>query len=177
MSLEDLVEQLVEDRSLDALETLCGSYSEEVLEALVDAAGRILGDERSDPADDGIVERVRLHVVEAKATGVCIDALSVGDAETREFALSCLSEIGDHVAVEPMIRLLTDPDERIREAAASHLALLTSYDFGQDPKKWRDFEARRVKGLQEQEVEDQEDRSRRIKLRMKGQIEAAQSQE
>ncbi len=173
MSLEDLVAELVEERSFDALDTLTGSFSEDVLEALIEAAGRILTDEGSDPADDQIVERIRQHLVDAKAVGLLVDALSWSQIEVREFALSVLSEIGDYTAVDPMIRLLEDRDPRVREAAASQLALMTSYDFGMDPKKWREWEARRVKGLAEQAIEDQEDRSRRLKLRMKGQIEAA----
>jgi len=168
MSLERLVDQLVEERSYEALETLVGSFSDEVLEALIESAARVIGDDRADPADDGIVEQIRLHLVDAKAVGVLVDALQGTDAITKEFALSCLSEIGDHDAVAPMVRLLEDRDPAVREAAASHLALLTHYDFGKDPERWRDWEARRTKGLEEQEVEDREDRSRRLKLRMKG---------
>lgn len=168
MSVERLVDQLVEERSYEALETLTGSFSEEVLEVLIEAAGRIIGADRADPADDGIIEQIRLHLVDAKAVGLLADALQGSDLITQEFALACLSEIGDHAAVAPMIRLLEERDPAVREAAASHLSLLTHYDFGQDPKRWREWEARRTKGLQEQEVEDREDRSRRLKLRMKG---------
>jgi hypothetical protein len=167
MTLQTLVSQLVDDRSLEALERLTGSRNDEVLEALVEAAGQIQGDDRGDTNDGDIVDGIRSHLVELKAVGVLTDALKFPDPASREFALSCLSEIGNLDAMPPMIALLRDKDESVRETAAAHLALLTKYDFGFDAKKWTAWHQRRAAGLVEQAVEDREDEVRRLKLQMR----------
>ncbi len=167
MTLQSLVSQLVDDRSLEALERLTGSRNDEVLEALVEAAGQIKDDDRGDTNDGDIVDGVRAHLVELKAVGVLTDALKFPEPASREFALSCLSEIGNLDAVPPMIALLRDKDEGVRETAAAHLALLTKYDFGHDAKKWTQWHQRRAAGLVEQEAEDREDEVRRLKLQMR----------
>ncbi len=169
MSLASLVEQLVEERSYDALERLTGSRNEEVLDALIEAASRIISTDQLDPSDDGgIVDGVRSHLIDARPVGLLIDSLKHPDATVREFALSCLGEIGDLAAVGPMVKLLENSDPATREAAAAHLALLTKYDFGQDASKWREWEGKRMRGLVEQAKEDREDEARRLKLRMRG---------
>lgn len=168
MSVDALVDELVEDGSLDALERLTGSRSDEVLAALVGAAARIIESEQYDETEDRIVETIRLHLVESKAVGVLIDALSTPSATTREFALACLGEIGDTTAVAPMINLLDDDDAGVREAAAEHLALLTRYDFGRDAEKWREWHRRLVKGRHEQVEEDREDEQRLLRLKLRG---------
>lgn len=168
MSLEDLVEELVEERSLDALERLTGSRNDEVLEALVGAAGRLLHAETTEDTDDGIVEAIRAHLVECRAIGVLVDALGSQDGVVRELALACLGEIGDPAPIPHMIALLEHKDSGTREAAAAHLALLTSYDFGQDPAPWRAWWDRKVKGLEDQALEDREDGARLLKLKMRG---------
>src|SRR5688572_13181689 len=149
MNLEELVDMLVEDRSPEALEALTGSRADEVMEALIQAAGELVKSDRNDETDDGIVESIRQHLVETRAIGLLTDALGHADATTREFALTCLSEIGDPAAVPAMINLLEHKDPATREVAAEHLALLTHYDFGKDVAKWRDWDQRRVKGLAE----------------------------
>ena len=105
MSLENLVNELVDDRSLDALQRLTGSRNEEVLEALIEAAGRILGADRTDPSDDEIVDTVRSHLIETKPVGLLADALQSTDPTTQEFALGCLSQIGDIASLDPMVLL------------------------------------------------------------------------
>src|SRR5688572_6651596 len=132
MSLEDLVDELVEQRSQEALEALTGSRADEVLEALIQAAGALMRTETSEEADDNIVETIRGHLVDSKPVGLLIDALQSTDATTREFALSVLSEVGDPQPIPFMINLLEHKDEGTREAAAEHLALLTHYDYGRD---------------------------------------------
>lgn len=168
MNLEELVDMLVEDRSPEALEALTGSRNDEVLEALIQAAGTLLKSERADETDDGIVESIRQHLVESRAIGLLTDALASSDAMTREFSLSCLSEIADPAAIPFMINLLEHKDAGTREAAAEHLALLTHYDFGKDVAKWREWHDRKIKGLAEQEVEDREDQARRLRLQHRG---------
>jgi len=170
MSLQKVVDELVEERSLDALERLTGSNNEDVFDALVFAAGRILSADHADPADDEIVEELRHRLIEVKATAALIDALSVPEPVTQEFALACLSEIGDMVGFEPMLRLLEEGAPEIRPVAAEQLSLLTHYDFGADPVKWREWQNRRVKGLVEQEIENREDQARLLNARMKGTI-------
>ncbi|MGE0710363.1 MAG: hypothetical protein AB7N76_26255 [Planctomycetota bacterium] len=169
VNLDDLVDQVVEERSFEALERLTGSRSEAVLDALVEAAGRLLGADEPDDADDEIIETIRLRLVETKATGPLIDALHPdADPTTQEFAMSCLAEIGDMIAFEPMLRLLREGRKGAREVAAGQLTLLTNYDFGMDAEKWREWSDRRLAGQEAQEVEDREDLSRRLNLRMKG---------
>ncbi len=168
MNLDDRVEQLVSERSLEALEALTGSRNDEVLEALIQAAGELQKSETTDETEDGIVESIRNHLVECRAIGLLVDALASQDSTTREFALSCLSEIGDPTPVPFMINLLEHKDPATREAAAEHLALLTHYDFGKDVAKWREWHDRRLKGLEEQAVEDREDQARRLRLQIRG---------
>lgn len=168
MNLEDLVDELVAQRSSEALEALTSTKNDEVVEALIQAAGTLLKSDTDDDADDGIVEAIRSHVVECKAVGLLGDALSSSDATTREFALSCLSEIGDHAPIPLMINLLEHRDPATREAAAEHLSLLAHYDFGTDVAKWREWYERRLKGLEEQVVEDREDVARRLRLQHRG---------
>lgn len=168
MNLDELVDELVSARSLEALEALTGSRNDEVLEALIQAAGALQGAETAEETDDGIVESIRSHLVECRAIGLLVDALAAPDATTREFALSCLSEIGDPTPVPFMINLLDHKDAGTREAAAEHLALLTHYDFGKDVAKWREWHERRIKGLEEQAQEDREDQARRLRLQIRG---------
>jgi len=169
VSLDDLVHQLVEDRSLEALEFLTGSRNEDVLEELVTAAGRVLGDDQQDDADDEIVDTIRQRLIEVKATGPLIDALGFdSDPITQEFAMGCLAEIGDMVAFEPLLKILEEGRGELKTVAASQLALLTNYDHGPDAKKWREWNHRRIDGLQEQAVEDAEENARRLNLRLKG---------
>ena len=100
VSVQDVVDQLVEDRSLDALERLTGSKSDRVLEGLVEAAGRLINAPMFDDEEDRIIETIRQHLVDTKCVGVLVDALRIYDDEaTVEFALACLSEIGDTKAV------------------------------------------------------------------------------
>lgn len=167
MSLDSLVSELVDERSLEALEKLTSSRNEEVLYALVEAAGQIVAADHGDDNDDAILEGVRSHLVDSKAVGILIDALNLVDPSAREFSLSCLSEIADPIAIPEMIALLKDSDEGVRNAAAAHLALLTKYDFGHDAKKWREWDHKRVAGLLEQIVEDREDMARRLKMQMR----------
>lgn len=168
MDLEDLIEALVEERSTDALETLLGSKAEVVLEALVNAAGQILKAETQEDVDDQIVEEIRGHLVEAKAMAILTEALGSPEATTREFALSCLSEIGDTGAAAAMVNLLESKDAGTREAAAEHLSLLTHYDYGQDVAKWREYVERRAKGVVEQAAEDEEAAQRLLRLKIRG---------
>ena len=164
-----MVHQLVEDRSLEALEFLTGSRNEDVLEELVIAAGRILGDDQQDDADDEIVDTIRQRLIEVKATGPLIDALGIdNDPVTQEFAMGCLAEIGDMVALDPLIKILEEGSPELKTVAASQLALLTNYDHGPDAKKWREWNLRRIDGLQEQALEDAEENARRLNLRLKG---------
>jgi HEAT repeat protein len=39
--------------------------------------------------------------------------------------------------VKPLVDLLEDKDQRVRDAAAAALKSLTSQDFGDDVKRWR----------------------------------------
>ncbi len=164
MTLERLIDELVDDRSLDALARLTGSKNEEVLAGLIEGAGRLIGADRPDPSDDEILDSLRQHLIDCRATGLLVDALASPDENAQEFALGCLSQIGDLQAFEPMVKLLETGKPDMKAIAAEHLSLLTHYDFGDDPAKWRDWFSRRAQGLIEQAVEDREDVARRLKL-------------
>ena len=99
--------------------------------------------------------------------GLLVDAIQRPNAATREFALSCLSEIGDLAALGPMVNLLEDRDPTVREMAAEHLTLLTHKHFGQDAAKWRDWQHRRVAGIAEQAEQDHAELRDRIRHQMR----------
>ena len=176
MQLDDLIAELIDERSLEALERLTGSRHEDVLEALVEAAGEILASDEADEADDDILEGIRYHLIECKAVGLLIDALQSSRPETREFALGCLGESRESRAVPAMIQLLKDPEPSVKEAAAEHLALLTNYDFGADPEKWKEWFAKKVQGEAEQAEEDREDEARMLRLQLRGQREPGEGE-
>jgi hypothetical protein len=167
MNLDDVVDQLVDERSLLAMERLTGSRTPSVLDAIVEAAGRLLASDDPHESDDEIVDTLHQHLVDTKATGSLIDGLGM-DSTTQEFAMGCLAEIGDMVAFEPILRVLEESKGSLREAAASQLSLLTNYDFGDDVAKWSEWNGRRIQGLAEQVVEDRADQARRLNLRLKG---------
>ncbi len=75
MNLDERIDELVSERSLEALEALTGSRNDEILEALIQAAGELQKAETGEEADDGIVETIRQHLVECRAIGLLVDAL------------------------------------------------------------------------------------------------------
>jgi hypothetical protein len=135
--IEELVDELIDDRSVEALERLTGSSDDRVLAALVEVAGKIIDGDRADDDDDTIVEEIQAHLVKCAKTGPLIDALDSKNPSVRELALGCLGEIGDLSAAEHMIGRLEDAEASVREAALEHLTLLTDQDFGMDPPAWR----------------------------------------
>ena len=135
--VEELVDELIDDRSVEALERLTGSSHERVLAALVDVAGRIIEDDRSEESDDTIVEEIQAHVVKCAQTGPLVDALESKNPSVREFALACLGEIGDMSTAAAMIGRLEDENQGVREAALEHLTLISDQDLGPDPAAWR----------------------------------------
>lgn len=167
--IEELVEELIDERSLEALERLTGSNHERVISALIEVAGTIIEDDRAEESDDTIVEEIQAHVVKAAQIGPLVDALENNkNPNVREFALACLGEIGDLTATEPMIDRLEDEEPGVREAALEHLTLLTDQDFGPDPapwRKWLETVAEREKlRVQEQREELAEKKQKRSKV-------------
>ena len=79
-----------------------------------------------------------------------------------------LAEIGDMVAFAPLLKVLEEGRGDLKGAAAEQLSLLTNYDYGPDAQKWREWNERRIKGLEEQRAEDEEENARRLNLRLKG---------
>ena len=161
--IEELCEELVRERSMEALERLTGSKAERVLAALIDAAGEILDADTPQDEDDTILEEIQAHLVKCSELGPLVDALEAANAKptVKEFVLGCLGEIGDPAAAEPMINCLEDADQGVREAAAEHLSLLTDHDFGIDPIAWRKWlEAQDALAKQREEDEREESRQR-----------------
>lgn len=163
----ELVDELIDDRSVEALERLTGSKNEGVLAALIEAAGRIVDDDRSEEIDDTIVEEIQAHLVKCAKVGPLVDALEHKKPSVRELALGCLGEIGDTGAAGPMIERLEDEDPGVREAAAEHLTLLSDQDFGMDAAAWRKWlenvaerEKERVKEAREELAEKRQKKSK-----------------
>jgi HEAT repeat protein len=61
------------------------------------------------------------------------------DPEFRRYLAFLLGEMGDPVAVEPLIDVLQDRDIMIKETAAMSLSQLAGENFGVDQKKWKDW--------------------------------------
>lgn len=159
--IEELCEELVRERSMEALERLTGSKADRVLAALIEAAGEILDAETPQDEDDTILEEIQAHLVKCAELGPLTDAIESSKPSVKEFVLGCLGEIGDPAAAEPMITCLEDPDQGVREAAAEHLSLLTDHDFGIDPIAWRKWlEAQDALAKQREEDEREESRQR-----------------
>src|SRR3954463_4588975 len=135
--IEELCEELVRERSMEALERLTGSKADRVLARLIEAAGEIVDADTPQDEDDTILEEIQAHLVKANELGPLVDSLEAARPSVKEFVLGCLGEIGAPAAAEPMINCLEDADQGVREAAAEHLSLLTDHDYGIDPIAWR----------------------------------------
>jgi HEAT repeat protein len=166
--IRELVDEVVDDRSVEALERLLGSNHDSVLAALIEAAGSIVDDDRSEEVDDTIVEEIQAHLVKCAKIGPLVDALQNRSPSVRELALACLGEIGDMGAAQAMIACLEDEDPGVREAAGEHLPLLSDQDFGPDPAAWRKWletvAAREKERVREERAELAEKRQRRAKV-------------
>jgi len=167
--IEDLCEELVRERSMEALERLTGSKADRVLAALIDSAGAILEADTPQDEDDTILEEIQAHLVKCAELGPLTDALEAAAAKpsSKEFILGCLGEIGDPSAAEPMIVCLEDPDAGVREAAAEHLSLLTDHDFGIDPIAWRRWLEAQDDLAKQREQEEREESRQRAKAKAK----------
>src|SRR5580704_281504 len=106
--IEELCEELVRERSMEALERLTGSKAERVIASLIQAAGEILDADTPQDEDDTIIEEIQAHLVKCAEVGPLTDALEAATTKpaTKEFVLGCLGEIGDPAAAEPMINRL-----------------------------------------------------------------------
>jgi len=167
--IEELSEELVRERSMEALERLTGSKAERVLSALIEAAGEILEADTPQDEDDTILEEIQAHLVKCAELGPLNDALEnpATKPSVKEFVLGCLGEIGDPAAAEPMINRLEDEDPGVREAAAEHLSLLTDNDFGVDPVAWRKWLEAQDDLAKQREAEERDEAKQRAKAKAK----------
>jgi hypothetical protein len=165
--IEDLKQELIRERSLEALERLTGSNLDRVLGALIEAVGEIVDADVPQDEDDTIVEEIQSHLVRSAEIGPLVDALSNENASVREFALGCLGEMENLNAAEPMIARLEDPEPAVREAAAEHLSLLTDHDFGINPAAWRQWLAEQAEIATIREAEEREESKQRAKAKTK----------
>jgi hypothetical protein len=165
--IEELVEELVDERSMEALERLTGSKNERVLAALIEAAGEIIDAETPQDEDDTILEEIQAHLVKCAEVGPLLDALEHKNPSIRELALACLGEMGDPSVAEPMIARLEDEEESVREAAAEHLSLLTDHDFGVDVAAWRGWLETQAGLAKQREIEEREESKQRAKAKTK----------
>ena len=167
--IEELCEELVRERSMEALERLTGSKADRVLVALIEAAGEILDADTPQDEDDTILEEIQAHLVKCSELGPLVDALESANAKpsVKEFVLGCLGEIGDPAAAEPMINCLEDADQGVREAAAEHLSLLTDHDFGIDPIAWRKWLEAQDALAKQREIDEREESRQRAKAKAK----------
>jgi hypothetical protein len=165
--IEDLCEELVRERSMEALERLTGSKAERVLASLIESAGQIMEADTPQDEDDTILEEIQAHLVRCAELGPLVDSLETAKPTVKEFVLGCLGEIGDPAAAEPMINCLEDPDEGVRNAAAEHLSLLTDHDFGIDPIAWRKWLEAQDDLAKLREQEEREESKQRAKAKAK----------
>lgn len=165
--IEELCEELVRERSMEALERLTGSKADRVLASLVEAAGEILDADSPQDEDDTILEEIQAHLVKTKELGPLVDFLETAKPSVKEFVLGCLGEIGDPAAAEPMIKCLEDADQGVREAAAEHLSLLTDHDYGIDPIAWRTWLEAQDGLSKQREQEEREESKQRAKAKAK----------
>ena len=165
--VEDLSEELVRERSMEALERLTGSKADRVLAALIEAAGAIMDADTPQDEDDTILEEIQAHLVRCAELGPLVDSLEAAKPSVKEFVLGCLGEIGDPAAAEPMITCLEDADAGVREAAAEHLSLLTDHDFGIDPIAWRKWLEAQDDLAKLREQEEREESKQRAKAKAK----------
>ncbi len=165
--IEDLSEELVRERSMEALERLTGSKADRVLAALIEAAGAIMDADTPQDEDDTILEEIQAHLVRCSELGPLVDSLETARPSVKEFVLGCLGEIGDPAAAEPMITCLEDADAGVREAAAEHLSLLTDHDFGIDPIAWRKWLEAQDGLAKLREQEEREESKQRAKAKAK----------
>ncbi len=68
-----------------------------------------------------------------------IARLENNNARVRERAAWLLGTAGNRQAIEPLIKLLTDENERVRTSAANALQSLTDQDFGSDAGQWQQW--------------------------------------
>jgi hypothetical protein len=165
--IEELCEELVRERSMEALERLTGSKADRVLASLIEAAGEILEAESPQDEDDTILEEIQAHLVKCAELGPLVDSIEGAKPSVKEFVLGCLGEIGDPAAAEPMINCLEDPDQGVREAAAEHLSLLTDHDYGIDPIAWRNWLEAQDGLAKQREQEEREESKQRAKAKAK----------
>ncbi|MCG3180724.1 MAG: hypothetical protein BIFFINMI_03087 [Phycisphaerae bacterium] len=59
----------------------------------------------------------------------------------RRAAVVALGRLADKSAIDPLIALLADPDEALRQDAAEALKRITRQDFGTDQDKWKAWRA------------------------------------
>lgn len=89
-----------------------------------------------------------------RIVGPVIEVLDYEDPSTRAVAVSCLGRQLDKRAIEPLIRKLTDKDEKVKSSAASALCRITFLNFNKvfsyeqgtltgkiedDPDKWQEW--------------------------------------
>jgi hypothetical protein len=165
--IEDLVEELVRERSMEALERLTGSSADRVLSALIEAAGSIMDADTPQDEDDTILEEIQAHLVKCAETGPLIDALESPKPCIREFVLGCLGEMQDQSVAEAMINRLEDEDAGVREAAAEHLSLLTDNDYGTDVVAWRKWLETQAVLAKQREIDEREESKARQKAKTK----------
>ncbi|MBI3723523.1 HEAT repeat domain-containing protein [bacterium] len=165
--IAELQEELVRERSMEALERLTGTTQDRVLTALIEAAGEIIDAETPQDEDDTILEEIQTHLVKCAETGPLVDALESKNASIREFALGCLGEMGDVSVAEHMIARLEDEEPSVREAASEHLSLLTDHDYGVDPAAWRRWLETQADLTKQREADEREESRQRAKAKTK----------
>ena len=165
--IEELSEDIIRERSMEALERLTGSKDDRVLTALLDIAGQIMDAETPQDEDDTLLEEIQAHLVKSAEIGPIIDALASDKPSIREYVLGCLGEMGDLTAAEPMIDRLEDPEASVREAAAEHLSLLTDQDLGSDVATWRQWLTEQAELAQVREADEREESKQRAKAKTK----------
>jgi len=122
---------------IDAANDVLGKLNMPELKPLIDLArGPGLG---ADLLPGGKMEIKVPQIVGDILADRAILGLKQKSPALRLGAVKTLGARGDRRAVEPLIEILGDDNEQVREAAAEALKSITGQDFGGDAAKWKDW--------------------------------------
>lgn len=122
----------------EALEQLGLAELSPLVDSLRQAGATVQEGGQSDVPVDHTVRAARGMVNDLMVDGL-IARLKSNRAPARRRAAQVLGNLGNQRAVAPLIDLLEDEDEEVRDAAAKSLESLTNQQLGTDAEAWRQW--------------------------------------